>query len=317
MIETSSRLLALLSLLESRPVWAGSDLAARLDVTPRTVRRDVGRLRRLGYLVHAAPGVAGGYRLGAGEMLPPLTLDDGEAVAVALGLRSVAVAGVSDETSLRALAKLEQILPERLRRRVRAIGAHTLPVVARTPVVDADVLAALALACRDHERLRLSYADRTGAASGRTVEPLAVVQRDRLWYLVAWDPGRAGWRSFRVDRMGGAPSPAGRFQPRTPPAGGAAAVIVSRDGGRPVWEARVVVHCGRPELTARLPAGYGEIEVVDDDTSLISVATGWLDGLAVTLAGLDLEIDVIEPPELRDELRVWARRFARVAPAPR
>src|SRR6266540_2965783 len=190
MLETSARLLRLLSLLQARRDWTGADLADRLGVSARTVRRDVERLRDLGYPVHATRGTDGGYRLGAGAAMPPLLLDDEEAVAVAVGLRTAtggAIAGI-EETSVRALAKLEQVLPSRLRRRVNAVQEFTVPFVRPGgPTVDADVLAVIAGACRDRERLRFPYKTFDGTASRRLVEPLRLVHTGRRWYLVAWD----------------------------------------------------------------------------------------------------------------------------------
>src|SRR5687767_9354023 len=200
MWETSARLLRLLSLLQTRRDWSGAELAERLEITPRTVRRDIDRLRGLGYPVLASAGTAG-YRLGAGADLPPLLLDDDEAVAVAVGLRTAAggsVAGIK-ETSVRALAKLEQVLPSRLRHRVNALWTSTVPVPGDGPTVNPEVLTAIAGACRDHQRLRFDYRDHSGAGSVRTVEPHRLVCWGRRWYLLAWDTDRQEWRSFRAD----------------------------------------------------------------------------------------------------------------------
>jgi predicted DNA-binding transcriptional regulator YafY len=210
MLETSARLLKLLSLLQTPREWTGTELAERLDVTTRTVRNDVDRLRELGYPVHATRGAAGGYRLGAGAALPPLLLDDEEAVAVAVGLRSGAsgsIAGI-EESSLRALAKLEQVLPPRLRHRLAALQAYTVAVPTNTggPRVASDVLTVLVAACRDRQRLRFDYRAHDGSMSRRDVEPYRLVNWGRRWYLVAWDTQRADWRTYRVDRV----------EPRTP-----------------------------------------------------------------------------------------------------
>lgn len=205
MLETSARLLRLLSLLQTRRDWTGTELATRLAVTTRTIRNDVDRLRGLGYPVEARPGVAGGYRLGAGGALPPLLLDDDEAVAVAIGLRTAAsgsVAGI-EETSLRALAKLQQMLPARLRHRVSAFQSHTLPMPSRGGAqVDMDVLTVIASACRDHERLRFDYQSHSGSASRRSVEPYRLLNDRRRWYLVAWGHGsrRLAYLPGRPDR---------------------------------------------------------------------------------------------------------------------
>src|SRR5215471_8773926 len=188
MLQTSARLLRLLSLFQAQRYWAGADLSRRLSVTSRTLRRDVDRLRSLGYPVHSTSGIAGGYQLGAGATLPPLLLDDEEAVAVTLGLRTAATGSVSgiEEASVRALLKLEQVLPPRLRHRVAALHGYVLSMRSRDPSVDAERLALIASACRDHAGLRFRYQDRTGTPSARIVEPHRVVYTGYRWYLVAW-----------------------------------------------------------------------------------------------------------------------------------
>ncbi|TDD29374.1 WYL domain-containing protein, partial [Nonomuraea terrae] len=230
MLDTSARLLRLLSLLQSRRDWSGADLAERLGIGHRTVRRDIERLRALGYPVHSTPGVAGGYRLGAGARLPPLLLDDEEAVAVALGLRTAAggtVTGI-EETSLRALAKLEQVLPERLRRRVNTLQTHTVRVNRDGPTVDADVLSRMAAACRDREQLRFDYTGQNGESALRGAEPHSLVARGNRWYLVAWDADRRDWRTFRADRIRLRTPNGPRFAPREPPAPDVAAWLQHR-----------------------------------------------------------------------------------------
>lgn len=217
MLETSARLLRLLSLLQAHREWSGADLADRLGVTSRTIRRDVDRLRELGYPVNASPGTGGGYQLGAGAELPPLLLDDDEAVAVAVGLRTAAGQGIEGigETSVRALAKLEQVLPSRLRRRVSALNTFTVPML-RGPqpsAVDPGVLTELANACRDGERLRFEYRDHGGSPTRRNVEPHRLVCTERRWYLVAWDVDRDDWRTFRADRITPTPPHGPRFTP--------------------------------------------------------------------------------------------------------
>src|SRR4051812_4308217 len=215
---TSSRLLELLSLLQARRDWPGSELAERLEVSGRTIRRDVERLRGLGYPVQSLTGPAGGYRLQAGTAMPPLLLDEDEAIAIAVGLGTAARASVTgiEETAIRALVKLEQVLPAHLRRRVAALGAATVAHPPGGPTVDPRELTAIAAACRDGECLRFEYASRDGAATRRHVEPHALVNRGRRWYLVAWDRGREDWRTFRVDRLT-RPAPAGRRVAPPPP----------------------------------------------------------------------------------------------------
>ena len=200
---TSSRLLTLLSLLQTRRDWPGGELADRLEVSRRTIRRDVERLRALGYPVESLTGPAGGYRLAAGAAMPPLLLDDDEAIAIAVGLRTAARASVTgiEETSVRALVKLEQVLPAHLRRRVQALGATTLSLPPEGPTVDPQCLTVLAGGCRDRECVRFGYRARDGEFARREVEPHALVNRGRRWYLVCWDRGRDDWRTFRVDRI--------------------------------------------------------------------------------------------------------------------
>ena len=216
MLQTSARLLRLLSLFQAQRYWSGADSQQRLDVTGRTLRRDVDRLRSLGYPVHSTSGVAGGYQLGAGANLPPLLLDDDEAVAVALGLRTSASGGISgiEEASVRALLKLEQVLPPRLRHRVAALHGFFVPL--ETPRSNASMpnsLSVIAGACRDYEGIRFKYQRPQRVPSARAVEPHRLVHTGYRWYLVAWDIGRNDWRTFRVDRIEGKPKTSTRFQP--------------------------------------------------------------------------------------------------------
>lgn len=199
----TSRVLDLLGLLQTHRQWSGVDLSHRLGVTERTLRRDVERLRELGYRVDATRGVSGGYRLAAGSQLPPLLLSDDEAVAVAVGLRLAATQGLVDgeQTTLSALAKFEQLLPTPLRRRVNALGEHLRPTQPHGGAVSPELLGQLALACRDTERIRFRYTAADGTETERQVEPLSVVAARRAWYLVCWDVARSDWRTFRIDRM--------------------------------------------------------------------------------------------------------------------
>jgi predicted DNA-binding transcriptional regulator YafY len=222
MANTSARMLRLLSLLQTHRYWPGGELAERLEVSPRTLRRDVDRLRELGYPVDAARGVAGGYQLQAGAAVPPLLLDDDEAVAIAVGLRTAAAGAVAgfEETSVRALAKVIQLLPPRLRRRIDALQAVTSPgVFGGGPTLDASSLTTIAMACRGEERLRFSYTAREGDGSSRYVEPHRLVSLGRRWYLIAWDLDRGDWRSFRVDRLSEPVLTGARFRPREIPGG--------------------------------------------------------------------------------------------------
>jgi predicted DNA-binding transcriptional regulator YafY len=312
-IETSARLLELLSLLQSRREWSGAELAQRLDVGPRTIRRDVDRLRRLGYPVHAAPGVAGGYRLGPGASLPPLLLDSEEAIAVAVGLRTAASAGVAgiEETSLRALAKLEQLLPSALRRRVGALGSATVPFPGSGPLVDPEALAAIAAAARDTQRLRFSYRAYDGATSKRLVEPHRLVHTGHRWYLVAWDCDRQDWRTFRVDRIAPPLSNDRRFAPRQPPARDIARYVArSISSARDRYQAQVLLHAPLGDVVKRVPRWVGTLEPVDEHSCLLSAGSDWLGGLAVYVANIGVDFHVVEPPELVEQVRVLARRFS-------
>lgn len=217
MKETSARLLRLLSLLQTRRDWSGAELADKLAITPRTVRRDVDRLRDLGYPVDATVGVGGGYRLGAGAEMPPLQLDDEEVLAVALSLQSGATGSVVGigEASMRALAKLRQIMPSRLRHRLESLSIDVVPREPAASAVDASVLSAIASVCHNHERLRFDYSTHDGTQSRREVEPYRLVRSGVRWYLVAWDLAREDWRSFRVDRMEPKIPTGPRFTPGT------------------------------------------------------------------------------------------------------
>ncbi|WP_329313122.1 YafY family transcriptional regulator [Streptomyces sp. NBC_01278] len=308
MLETSARLLRLLSLLQAHREWTGADLAERLGVTPRTVRRDVDRLRELGYPVNASPGTGGGYQLGAGAELPPLLLDDDEAVAVAVGLRTAAGNGVEGigEASVRALAKLEQVLPGRLRRRVSALNEFTVPMLCGPgpTTVDASVLTDLAAACRDSERLRFGYRDHEGNVSRRVVEPHRLVCTERRWYLVAWDLDREDWRTFRADRIDPRPPHGPRFTPRPAPAEDLAA-YVSRGVAQHAYAAKAVLRLKVPAREAARIVGPsdGSLEALDADSCLLHTGAVNLDVLVIHVMLLGCEFEVLEPPELTDRIR--------------
>ena len=321
MLETSARLLRLLSLLQTRRDWSGPELAGRLGVTVRTIRNDVDKLRSLGYPVNATLGVAGGYHLGAGANLPPLLLDDDEAVAVAVGLRTAAggsVAGI-EETSVSALAKLEQVLPSRLRHRVNALQTATVPIGSAGATVDPAVLTAIAATCRDNERLRFDYRNHDGVESLRTVEPHRLAHTGRRWYLVAWDIDRDEWRTFRVDRIAPRIPTGPRFTPREPPDGDLAS-FVAKGTGSALWRYRfrVKLYAAADVVAARLPPPV-TVEPVDDHTCIMHAGSDTLDLAAVYVGMLDVDFDVIEPPELVDHLRKLADRYLRAVnnrPAP-
>jgi predicted DNA-binding transcriptional regulator YafY len=308
---TSSRLLTLLSLLQTRRDWPGGELAERLEVSTRTIRRDVERLRGLGYPVESLTGPAGRYRLAAGTAMPPLLLDDEEAIAIAVGLRTAARASVTgiEETSVRALVKLEQVLPGHLRRRVQALGSATMSLPAEGPTVDPQCLTVLATACRDHECVRFGYSARDGTFGRREVEPHALVNRGRRWYLVCWDRARHDWRTFRVDRIG-EPSPlAVRFRPRRLPVADPAAFVEQRFAALPSrYEARLTLHAPAESVRA-----WGTVTPIDDRTCELRTGDDDLAWLAIRVAMLGVDFEVHEPPELVDQLRTLARRLERAA----
>jgi predicted DNA-binding transcriptional regulator YafY len=312
MLETSVRLLRLLSLLQARPDWSGAELADRLAVTTRTVRNDIERLRILGYQVHSTTGTAGGYRLGAGAALPPLLLDDEEAVAVAVSLHAAAggtVTGI-EETSLRALTKLQQLLPSPLRRRIDAVRTATVSVAGRGPTVDAETLTVAAAAIRDSERLRFDYLDHDGTQSRRTAEPHRLVFTGRRWYLLAWDDDRRDWRTFRADRIRPRTPNGPRFIPRQPPGGDAAAHVL-RGAGSTAWnhQARVRLHASAETIAEQLAPAAGLLQAADEHTSILETGADSLHELAAFLGSLEVAFTVIEPPELRDLLDTLADRY--------
>jgi predicted DNA-binding transcriptional regulator YafY len=311
---TSSRLLELLALLQSRSDWRGSELADRLEVSRRTIRRDVERLRELGYPVESLTGPAGGYRLRAGTAMPPLLLDDDEAIAIAVGLRTAARASVTgiEETAVRALVKLEQVLPSHLRRRVAALGAATVAPPVTGPTVDPQHLTVIAAACRDTECLRFAYRSRDGTVSRREVEPHSLVNLGRRWYLVAWDRRREDWRTFRVDRLE-RPTPSGvRFDPRTLPNRDAAAYVERSITEAPVrYEATVTLHATADEVAARVPHYWGTVEPIDHSTCRYRTGDDDLGWLAIRIAMLDVDFEVHEPPELAERLRALSARLRR------
>ena len=316
MLNTSARLLRLLSLFQARRYWSGADLADRLDVTARTLRRDVDRLRSLGYPVHSTSGTAGGYQLGAGANLPPLLLDDDEAVAVALGLRTSASGSVGgiEEASVRALLKLEQVLPPRLRQRVAALHGFIEPLRGRGPTVDAERLSAIAGACRDHEAIRFVYHDRAGTPSARTVEPHRLVHTGYRWYLVAWDLARKDWRTFRVDRIEGKLKTSTRFMPRKPPGGDFAAFVSKSLASVPYpIRARVTLQAPVEAVTKRVPPSAGVLEAIDQRSCMLHTGSHSLEGLTIHLMMLGVDFQVHEPPELIDHLRRLAERLGRAS----
>jgi predicted DNA-binding transcriptional regulator YafY len=309
-----ARMLRLLSLLQSRREWSGAELAGRLGVTGRTVRRDVERLRGLGYPVDGTTGTAGGYRLTSGSNLPPLLLDDEEAVAVAVGLRAAVDSGVTgiEEITVRALAKLEQVLPTRLRQQIAAVSSATAALqVAGGPRTDPATLAVLAATCRDHELVAFEYRRRDGASMSRRVEPHSLVIAHGRWLLVAYDLERAGWRTFRVDRMTRPAPLRRRFTPRALPAADAAAYVARAIATAPYrYTAEATVRAPAEEVAARIHAPLpGEIEPVDDHNCVVRLRADSLDLIAQHLAGLGADFRLRAPSELLDHLQTVGRRL--------
>ena len=318
MTDTPARLLRLLSLLQTPREWPGSELAERLGVSPRTIRRDVDRLRELGYPVQASMGAEGGYRLAAGQAMPPLLLDDEEAVAIAVGLRAAAGHAVDgiEEASVRALAKLSQVLPSRLRRRVGALSLATESLLGGDgPTVDPDSLAAISSAIASGERLRFRYGKADGSEeAGRHVEPHRLVCTQRKWYLVAWDLDRADWRIFRVDRMR-EPRPTGaRTTPRELPAEDAAAYVSSKLFGRsPGYDAVITLHAPIDEVRRRMGGAKADLVTLDEHRCRLRARSDSVRWIAFRVLTLDCDFTVEQPRELADYLRTLSARTSRAA----
>jgi predicted DNA-binding transcriptional regulator YafY len=315
MASTSSRTLRLLALLQSHRYWPGAELAGRLGVSVRTLRRDIDRLRELGYPVQAQRGVEGGYQLAAGAALPPLVVDDEEAVALALGLQAAAqdaVEGIA-ESSVRALAKVVQVMPGRLRRRVEALGAMTVPASWGGPAqtgVDPGALTSVALACRDSERLRFEYTAASGERTARHVEPHRLVSLGRRWYLVGYDLDRQDWRSFRLDRLTGPAGTGTRFRPRSLPAADAAAFVRAGIGSaRAVYEVEAVVEAPATQVRGRI-GRWSTVEDIDTTRCRVRMTADSLDWPTMALGAAGVHFHVLSPPELLDHVHDWGRRFS-------
>jgi predicted DNA-binding transcriptional regulator YafY len=316
MANTSGRMLRLLSLLQTHRYWPGGELAERLEVSPRTLRRDVDRLRELGYPVDAARGVAGGYQLQAGAAVPPLLLDDDEAVAIAIGLRTAAAGAVSgfEETSVRALAKVIQLLPPRLRRRIDALQAATAPGgFGGGPTLDATTLTTLAMACRGEERLRFDYTPREGEGAGRYVEPHRLVSLGRRWYLIAWDLDRGDWRSFRVDRLSRPALTGARFRPRDIPGGDPVAWMRSRLAAIPTKYDVSVVFATPAASVGAAVGQWARVEPIDDASCRMRMSTDDLSWPLWVLGSLGADFTIESPAELRDRVRTAGETLLRGA----
>ncbi|MER5704182.1 YafY family protein [Micromonospora sp. NPDC002296] len=305
---TTERVLTLLGLLQQRQVWTGPELADRLGVTPRTVRRDVERLRKLGYPVHASQGVGGGYQLGPGQNLPPLLLDDEEAIATAVSLLAGAGGGVAGagDAALRALAKLDRVLPSRLRHEVRALSGSVESFGGGHPPIDPEVLMTLARACRDGVEAGFGYP--SGSEARRRVEPYRLVASDRRWYLLAYDLDRDDWRSFRVDRMTEVAARTWRFRPRAAPD---AATYVQEGVASRVYphRARFLVHASADTVRAQIPASAAVVRRRGTELCEVLSGAGSLDFVLMHMVLLGHDFTVLDPPELGSRCRALAERL--------
>ena len=312
MADTTARLLRLLSLLQTRRTWSGHELLDRLEVSERTLRRDIERLRDLGYPVAATPGPFGGYQLGAGSDIPPLLLDDDEAVAIAMGLLTAAggtITGI-EETSLRALSKLENVLPPRIRRRINMLQSAVVPMIRAWVKVDAEVLTTIAQACRDHERLRFEYTSRQGEDSERHVEPHQLVSLRQRWYLVAFDRERDDWRTFRLDRIKAPRATKFDFKPRAIPGGDAASYVTESLRSIPTrYRVSATIAAPAEEVTRQLRDV--SVEAIDEEHSLLRLEGDQLEWLAFQITWLGVDFVIHEPPELRNYVAGLTSRMAR------
>lgn len=324
MSETTSRVLRLLGLLQSRRVWTGEDLAEMLSVTTRSVRRDVERLRELGYPVEASTGQGGGYRLGAGAALPPLLLDPDEAVAMAVSLRLAAggsVAGVGD-AALRALSKLDQVMPARLRAQVAAVQDATVTLLPETPgnsdadtLVEPDALMTLARACRDHEHVTVDYTDRDGNPSSRRLEPYQLVTTGRRWYLLAHDRDRDDWRSLRLDRMGAVRAVGSTFVPRSAP--DAREYVQHAISAAPYrYVARVRYRMPMADVARRFSPQSARVEPDGPQACVVTAGGDDPEAMALHFAMVAAEFEVLEPAEVREAARAVGERLRRAGGAP-
>lgn len=305
---TTERVLTLLGLLQGRRLWSGPELAERLGVTARTVRRDVERLRALGYPVHAGQGVGGGYQLGPGQVLPPLLLDDEEAIATTVSLLASGGAGnAASDATLRALTKLDQVLPARLRHEVRALSGSVEFFGGGRPAVDPDVLMTLARACRDEFETGFDYPSGSGVRRRRT-EPYRLVASDKRWYLLAYDLDRDDWRTFRVDRMTEVAARTWRFRPREAPD---AAAYVQEGVASRVYphRARFLVHAPARTVGEQIPASAGVVQPRGDDACEVLSGGNNLDFVLMHVLLLGHDFQVLDPPELVDRAHALAEKL--------
>ncbi|MGP3963151.1 helix-turn-helix transcriptional regulator [Nonomuraea sp. 3N208] len=327
MPKTSARLLALLSLLQARRDWPGMLLAERLDVSPRTVRRDVDRLRELGYPIVAFKGPDGGYRLEAGTELPPLLFDDEQAVALAVALQSATTTGAGiEEAAARALTTVRQVMPARLRHRIDTLHVTAVeqPATRPGPQVDSSVLMALSAAVHAREVLRFDYtpasppeADDNGVQTPpRRVQPHHLVTWGGRWYLIAWDLDREDWRTFRADRITPRTPNGPRFTPRELPGGDVAAFVTSKfqgSDGSGDWPCRGEVILDLPAAAVSRYTRDGVVEELGPDRCRLVLGSWSWPGLAATIGRFDADIEVVGPAELKDAFAHLARRYAKAA----
>lgn len=308
----------MLSLLQSRRVWTGPELMGRLEVSERTLRRDIDRLRDLGYEVSSISGPAGGYQLHAGADIPPLLLDDDEAMAIAVSLLTAAGGTIEglEETSLRALTKLEHVLPPRIRRRIATLQRAVVPLVRSWVTVDSVVLTTVAQACRDHERLRFEYQRRDGEQAERHVEPHQLVSINQRWYLLGYDRDRDDWRTFRLDRV---KSPWGTrigFEPRPIPGGSAAEYVEQSLRSMPMrFQVVATVHAPASEIESKFRHGEAEVEHLGKNRCRIRLQGDALEWLAFMLIWLGTDFTIHEPAELIEYVNEVSNRLADSIPA--
>lgn len=312
MLDTSARLLRLLALLQMHRSWSGPELAQRLDVSPRTVRRDVDRLRALGYPVDAVLGKAGGYELGRGSTVPPLLLDDDEAVALVVTLRAAASVGLTgiDDAALRTLSKLDQVIPTRLQRRARTIADAIATLSARGPQLDPDVLTAVAVAVRDRQQLRVDYVRHGGAESRRTIEPYRIVHTGTRWYLLAFDLDRDDWRTFRMDRLTPRIPGGPTFTSRPSPPPDAVTYVLNSVHTSPYrHRCDVTVAAPANQVAAAFGVHAADVESVDADHCRVRAGATSIREAALYFIALDADLDIHAPAELRDHIYALGRRL--------
>lgn len=314
MLETSARLLRLLSLLQARRFWSGTELAERLEITDRTLRRDIDRLRSLGYPVEATSGVAGGYQLGAGASLPPLLLEDDEALAISIGLRTAnhRISGIED-AALCALVKLERVLPPRLRRRADALRATIMQLDSSGPRIESDVLTSLARARQEHLTVSFDYLARGKQAATRRVEPVGLVHTGFRWYLVAWDLDRNDWRTFRVDRISGAVQLGTPAVPRALPEDGDLRRYVSRSVSADAYahQAKIILHVPFEVAVPHISPTAGILEPVDAASCRWTTGGNCWSVLAMHVAQVGFDFTIEDPPEFAEHLRLLHTRLGR------